>query len=678
MKFIDRLSHAWNAFTNKDPTKYLKDLGMSYSIKPDRPRLTLGNERSIIAAIYTRIAIDVSSVDIKHVRLDENGRFREEIKSGLNECLTLRSNIDQSSRSFMQDVVLSLFDEGVIAIVPVDTSINPAVSSSFDIRSLRTAKIIEWYPEHVRLRLYNDKTGLKEEIVMKKKNVAIVENPLYSVMNEPNSTLKRLVHKLNLLDSIDEQNGSAKLDLIIQLPYVIKSKQRREQAEDRRKDIEMQLAGSKYGIAYTDGTERVTQLNRPVESNLMPQIEYLTSMLYSQLGMTEEILNGTADETISLNYYNRTIDPILCAIVDAMKYSFLTQTARTQGQSIMFFRDPFRLVPVANLADIADKFTRNEILSSNEVRAIIGYKPVDTQRAEELSNKNMPVEDLGMEQQPLLEEEEVTEEDYDDAMMELDDLDVQLDELEASLGLLHYASPYYDPVKAHEYYMRTRELKGRKSTAGLNEKGKSAAQYIKEQLDAERKGKVDAHKSSTKNQIENVRSSTKSQVEALRNQTTRTIEGKRDQMKREVESHKTQMQSKITSLREKLKGMSAEDKEKHSAAIQEEIAKLREDNTAKRQELQAAYSSESNALRETQKSKTSSLNEAKSKKTRSLNEAHTAERSRLKEEYDQKYINELDKLKGESQFKKTKKSKKSSSKKSSKKSKKNYYRGTPQ
>lgn len=400
LHFRDRLSHAWNAFINKDPTKFYQyDLGMSYSTKPDRVRLTLGNERSIIAAIQTRIAIDVSSVDIKHVRLDENGRFIEEIKSGLNECLTLRANMDQSSRAFVQDVVLSMFDEGVIAIVPVDTTLDPTKTTSYDINSLRTAQILEWYPEHVRLRLYNDRKGLKEEIIMPKKYVAIIENPLYSVMNEPNSTLKRLVHKLNLLDSIDEQNGSAKLDLIIQLPYIIKSNTRRQQAEERRKDIEMQLAGSKYGIAYTDGTERVTQLNRPVESNLMPQIEYLTSMLYSQLGMTEDILKGTADDKVSLNYYNRTIDPILCAIVDAMKYSFLTKTARTQGQSIMFFRDPFRLVPVSDLADIADKFTRNEILSSNEVRAIMGYKPVNTERANELSNKNMPISDLGAEQQ---------------------------------------------------------------------------------------------------------------------------------------------------------------------------------------------------------------------------------------------------------------------------------------
>lgn len=597
MRFKDRLSHAWNAFTNRDPTRpyVYQNLGMSYSNKPDRVRLTLGNERSIIAAIYTRIAIDVSSVDIKHVRLDENGRFREEIPSGLNRCLTLRANIDQSARVFIQDCVLSLFDEGVIALVPVDTTINPAVSSSFDINSLRVAQITEWFPKHVRLRLYNDRKGLKEDLIMPKDKVAIIENPLYSVMNEPNSTLKRLVHKLNLLDVIDEANGSEKLDLIIQLPYIIKTEARRDQAEKRKKDIEMQLSGSKYGIAYIDGTERITQLNRPIEANLMPQIEYLTSMLYSQLGMTEEILKGTASEQESLNYYNRTIDPVLCAIVDAMKWAFLTQTARTQGQSIMFFRDPFRLVPVTNLADIADRFTRNEILSSNEVRAIIGYKPVDTPRAEELANKNMPVQDLSPEQQALLEDGgEVPEEDYEDAMMELDDLDVQLDELEASLGLKHYASPYYDPVKAHEYYMRTRELKGRKSTKGLNDEGKNAAKYIKEQLNAERDSKIEKHKTGTQGQVEGVRNTAKNRVQTIRNSTTNTINAKRDQMKREVEAHKTQTQGKIDQLREKLKGMSAEDKERMSDSIQNEIARLREGNTAKRQELQVREYSKDN------------------------------------------------------------------------------------
>lgn len=387
--FGTRLQHAWNAFTNKDPIRSTYDAGMSYSNRPDRVQLRYSNERSIIASIYNRIAIDVAAIMIQHVRIDQNGRFLEAVKSGLNECLTLAANKDQTGRAFIQDVVMSMFDEGCVAIVPVDTTVDPKLTGGYDINSLRTAKVIEWFPDQVRLKLYNDRTGQKEEITMPKSAVAIIENPLYSVMNEPNSTLKRLIHKLNLLDAIDKQSGSGKLDLLIQLPYVVKSQTRKDQADQRRKDIEMQLAGSKYGIAYIDGTEKVTQLNRPAENNLMAQIQYLTSMLYSQLGMTEEVFNGTADEKTMINYHNRTVEPVIAAIADGMKRSFLTKTARTQGHTIMYFRDPFKLVPVNELADIADKFTRNEILSSNEVRAIIGYKPSSDPGADELRNKNL-------------------------------------------------------------------------------------------------------------------------------------------------------------------------------------------------------------------------------------------------------------------------------------------------
>lgn len=387
--FIGRLQHAWNAFKNRDPTGHQYEYGLSYGSRPDRTRMRFGNERSIVASIYTRIAIDVAAVSIQHVRLDQNGRYAETINSHLNECLTVQANIDQSGRALIQDIVMSMFDEGVVAVVPVDTTFNPSESGSFDILSLRVGKILEWYPRHVRVQLYNDRVGRREEVILEKKFVAIIENPLYAVMNEPNSTLKRLVHKLNLLDSIDEQSGSGKLDLIIQLPYVIKTPARREQAEQRRKDIEMQLAGSKYGIAYTDGSEKITQLNRPAENNLMTQIEYLTSMLYSQLGITENVFNGTAEEAEMLNYYNRTIEPILAAITDAMNRTFLTKTARTQGQKIIYLREPFKLVPVNNLAEIADKFTRNEILTSNEIRALIGFKPVDDPKADELRNPNI-------------------------------------------------------------------------------------------------------------------------------------------------------------------------------------------------------------------------------------------------------------------------------------------------
>lgn len=386
-----RFRHAWNAFRSNGQQNYYRDIGTGYSYRPDRPRLTRGNERSIVTSVYNRIALDVAQINIQHVKLDENDRFLEIINSGLNNCLSLEANIDQTGRSFIQDVVMSMFDEGCVAIVPVDTDDDPedGQPGSFDIDTMRTGKILEWYPRHVRVQLYNDQTGMKEDILLLKSTVAIIENPLYAVINEPNSTMQRLIRKLNLLDVIDEQSSSGKLDLIIQLPYVIKTEARRLQAENRRKDIEKQLSGSKYGIAYTDGTEHITQLNRPVGNNLMTQIEYLTSMLYSQLGITQSILDGTADEKTMLNYYNRTIEPIVSAIADEMKRKFLTKTARSQQHSIKFFRDPFKLVPVTELAEIVDKLTRNEVATSNEARQIIGWKPSKDPKADELRNKNL-------------------------------------------------------------------------------------------------------------------------------------------------------------------------------------------------------------------------------------------------------------------------------------------------
>lgn len=389
-----RLKHAYNAFMNRDPT--YTPTGSSYSIRPDRPRLSRGNERSIVTSVFNRIALDVASIDIKHCRLDENGRYVEDIDSGLNNCLDLEANLDQTGRAFIQDVVMSMLDEGCVAIVPVDTTLNPKVTNSYDILSMRTGKILDWYPAHVRVRLYNDQTGDKEDILLPKSQVAIIENPLYAVINEHNSTMQRLIRKLSLLDVTDEQTASGKLDLIIQLPYVVKTDARREQANRRRKEIEEQLTGSKYGIAYTDGTEKVTQLNRSLENNLLKQIEYLTEMMYSQLGITQEVLNGTADEKTMLNYNNRTVEPIVSAIVDEMKRKFLTKTARSQRQTIAFFRDPFRLVPVNDIAEIADKFTRNEIMTSNEIRQIVGMKPSDDPKADELINSNISQPDETM------------------------------------------------------------------------------------------------------------------------------------------------------------------------------------------------------------------------------------------------------------------------------------------
>lgn len=384
-----RLKHAWNAFTNRDPTYYQRSLGAGYSVRPDRPRLSRGNEKSIVTSIFNRIALDVSAVTIKHCRIDGNGRYIEDIDSDLNNCLNLEANIDQTSRAFIQDIVMSLLDEGCVAVVPIDTSIDPGITDSYKIQTMRTGKIIEWYPSHVKIRLYNDRKGEKEDIILPKKQVAIIENPLYAVINEHNSTMQRLIRKLSLLDATDEQTASGKLDLIIQLPYVVKTPARREQANLRRKDIEEQLAGSKYGIAYTDGTEKITQLNRSLENNLLKQIEYLTEMVYSQLGITQEVLNGTADEKTMLNYNNRTVEPFVASIVDEMRRKFLTKTARSQGQTITYFRDPFRLVPINDIAEIADKFTRNEIMTSNEIRQIVGMKPADDPKADELVNSNI-------------------------------------------------------------------------------------------------------------------------------------------------------------------------------------------------------------------------------------------------------------------------------------------------
>ena len=388
MGIVSRVKNAWNAFMNKDPTYVRGDLGFSYGMRPDRIRLSRGNEKTIVTSVYNRLALDCAAITIEHVRLDDNGRLLAPIESGINKCLTKSANIDQTGRAFIQDIVMSMFDEGCVAVIPVDTDVNP-IQGTFDVYSMRTGRILEWYPEHVRVRVYNERTGRKEELLLAKESIAIIENPHYAVMNEPNSTMQRLIRKLNILDAIDEQSGAGKLDLIIQVPFAINSKRRQLQAELRRKNIEEQLADSKYGVAYSDSTERVIQLNRSVENNLMNQIEYLTTMLYSQLGITTEIMNGTADEKAMLNYYNRTIEPIVAAITDEFIRKFLTQNAISRGQSFAFFRNPFKLVPVDQVAEIADKFTRNEIMSSNEIRQVVGLKPIQDEKADELRNKNL-------------------------------------------------------------------------------------------------------------------------------------------------------------------------------------------------------------------------------------------------------------------------------------------------
>jgi hypothetical protein len=389
-RFGSSLKHAWNVFSNQEQKRNFGAYGGSYGARPDRTRLRIPNERSIISSIYTRLSIDVASIEMRHVRLDDQRRYLGDMDSGLNNCLTVEANIDQAARSFRQDIAMTLFDRGSAALVPVDTTISPERTGGFEILTLRVGEILTWYPNHVRVSVYNEATALREELTLEKSTVAIIENPLYSVMNEPNSTLQRLLHKLNLLDAIDEQSASGKLDLIVQLPYTIKSEARRLQADQRRKDIEFQLKGSKYGIAYVDATEKITQLNRPAENNLMAQVEYLMTMLYGQLGLTEEVMNGTADEKAMLNYWNRTIEPVLTAMVESMRRTFLTKTARTQKQTIQFFRDPFRLVPIENIAEIADKFTRNEIMTSNEMRQVVGMAPHPDPKADQLINSNMP------------------------------------------------------------------------------------------------------------------------------------------------------------------------------------------------------------------------------------------------------------------------------------------------
>ena len=409
MRLLDRFKSAWNAFSNREPTISYREVGPGYSYRPDRTRYSRGHEKTLINSIINRIAMDAAAINIHHIRLDKNERFKEIIKSGLNTCLTIEANIDQTGRAFRHDMIMSMLDEGCVAVVPIDTTVNPTKSDSYSIESMRVGKILEWFPSYVRIQVYNDRKGYREDITLPKHAVAIIENPLYAVMNEPNSTLQRLVRKLSLLDVVDEQSSSGKLDLIIQLPYVVKTVARKQQAEERRKDIERQLTGSKYGVAYTDGTERITQLNRPVENNLMKQVEYLTNLLYSQLSITQSIMDGTADEKTMLNYYNRTIEPILSAPVDEMARKFLTKTARTQGQTIAFFRDPFKLVPVNDLSEIADKFTRNEIMTSNEFRQVIGMKPSEDPNADVLRNKNLRAPSEMPVDQPLQEEAPIEE-----------------------------------------------------------------------------------------------------------------------------------------------------------------------------------------------------------------------------------------------------------------------------
>lgn len=614
-----RLKNAWNVFMNRDPTKDFQNGGEVSYYRPDRPRLTRGNERSIVTSVINRIAMDAAAINIRHAQLDGSQRYLRDMDSGLNCCLNLEANVDQTGRALRQDIYMSMMDEGCVAVVPVETNDDPDETDGYEILSLRTGKITAWMPQHVRVRLYDERTGKREEVTVPKKTVAIVENPLYAVMNEPNSTMQRLMRKLALLDVIDEQNSSGKLDLIIQLPYVIKTEARRQQAENRRKDIEQQLAGSKYGIAYTDGTEKITQLNRSLENNLMAQIEYLTSMLYSQLGITKEIMDGTATEEVMLNYNNRTIEPLVSAVADEMKRKFLTKTARTQGKSVVFFRDPFKLVPVGKLAETADKFTRNEIMTSNEFRQVIGLKPSSDPKADQLRNSNLNQVEPGTEGE--------SQEDLQARLQELDEADADLNDMEADLAhsdeeteeedeLSHYASPYYDPVKAHEYYMKTRELKGRKtSTAGLNDEGKGAATYVKGQIEGERKLRTEAANTTRRQNLESAT----------------------EKARKAINTGAASTRRKVNDLRHKLSRMSKAEKLLNKGRIQSEIDTLREENSRERRQIQVQLQ-----------------NYGKVENLKYQNEA-----KRLSNWAEETYDEQLGKIQGEKSFQKTTKRKKS-------------------
>lgn len=738
LSFANRLKHAWNVFKSRDPTDERRMRDWSYGgLDGYRPGYSGGayfnalSDKSIVTALKNRIAVDAAQVVIQHVRLDENDRYVETIDSGLNRCLNLEANIDQTGRAFRLNIFLSLLDEGAIALVPIDTTFDPEISGTYSINNMRVGKIVEWRSKMVKVNVYNENTGLREDVIVPKKIVAIVENPFYSIMNEPNSTFQRLIHKLALLDAVDEQSSSGKLDLIIQLPYVVKTEQKRQQAEIRRNEIERQLSGSKYGIAYTDGTERIQQLNRPLENNLLGQIQYLTDLAYSQVGITPEILNGTADEKTMLNYNNRVIEPLVAAVADSMKRTFLTKTAISQKQSIEYFRDPLALVPMDQIAEIADKLTRNEIVTSNEIRQAIGMKPSDDPNADRLKNKNLydttggpmvQAEEEAIDEEATLEEEDqeepMTEEEYLELVKQLDDVDKQLDDLEKSANsdsikhsdddeFMHNYDPVYRKMYYEEFekYGKHKDYE-RSSTKGLNEEGRAAARYAREQYNNERNAKINAHKTQTDSQIESSKNSTNQRIESSKanrdaqidsskanrdraietskNNRDRAVENRREQMKTEVESHKNQMQSRIDALKDYLKGLDSSERANQRDMINEEIAQLRADNKAKREELSEQFKSQKNELNELHKTTADASRQTHSARANELREQHktattqyrqghkdTTTRLRqehkdytqqLRDEYKKLYEEELEQIKSLARYQSTSKSKSSTKK----------------
>ena len=690
MNVFDRLSHAWNAFQNKDPTpNNIQVLERGYFTRPDRRRLSIGADQTIIASIYNRIAIDVASTKIEHVKVDDNENFVSKVdKSSINYIFSTEANIDQTSKEFIRDIVLSMFDEGCVALVPTDTNTVPKVSGAFEIDAIRTGKVTQWYPESVEVEVYNQKTGEKEKVRMPKRTVGIIENPLYAVMNGENSTLRRLIRKLALLDQVDEQSSSGKLDLIIQLPYIIKSQARKQQAEERRKEIEDQLTNSKYGIAYTDGTEKIVQLGHPIENNLLAQIEYLTKTLYSQLGLTEAVFNGTASEEEMKNYIQRTIEPIVSAITDECQRKFLTKTARSQGQRITYFIDPFKLVGMKDLADLANSLCRNEVVTSNEIRAVIGFKPSDDPRANQLINSNInPAgSEMAYEQYPM---------DYDQfadtQYGQMEDIDAQLEDLRnmyhdalshtgANEPLGGYASKYYDPEKAHEYYEKHKKLTGRRSNKGLNEEGIAAAEYMRKQVDEEHAKELKRYQddavrkseeldTSLEATVQNISDNLNSALEAARNATSANIESAKAKLQTVISNSSERIQNQINQLREK---MNSAPSQAARRGFENQIEQLADANAKNRDALAEQFEEEyvtaqnnykstaeqlsTNAEKDVETAKTKTASE---KKTISENYQKVVED--LEEKYGQIMVDEMDKIRNNPAFQEEKKSSSSGS-----------------
>ena len=675
MGIKDRLAHAWNAFKGKD---YIgtqnRVIGPAYSFRPDQYKFNTYNEKSIVTAVLTRFAIDCSMVNVEHARVDENENYVEMIKSKLNTCLKLDANVDQTGRAFMLDAVYSLLDEGVVAIVPVETDIDPKKTTGYDVLELRVGKVIQWYPKDVQVRVFNEEKGINEDIILPKKMVGLPENPFYQIMNEPNSTVKRVTRILNKLDILNEHNSSGKLDLIIQLPYDLKSPARQQRAEQRLKMLENQLEGKKYGIAYIDSTERVTQINRAIENNMLQQVEYFMKLLYQQFGISERVMSGEASEEEMMVYYDRVVNPILASITEEMTRKFLSKTARSQRQVIWYFRDPFDLIPVGKVAEIADTFIRNEILTKNEVRGLIGFKPSDDPAADQLQNPNLyPTEEGGFQNggemiDPMASPEEVA--DVQGEIDSLDEYDAELDELEKSLSqsaftaydkflsqsgiafneldersldfyLKHYASKYYDPVYAHEYYEKHKKLKGRSS---LSEKGKEVADYVTKKMNEERDKEVSSSKSKTTRSLESARNKHSSTVESSRNTRDRNIEAKKNATQQAVENHKAQMDNQIQQLRDQLASWGKSGLKGKSKEVRQKIARLREENNEAKAKLQEELSSYSYSEREAHSTRSASSKSEYDTSSSSIKESGAKEVADIKSKYEDRLATEMGKI----------------------------------